>query len=303
MQKVEKNTPLEKTILTFFHRCWDTLRDGELPPFFPGPQPISIERRHFHLLRKHPYVVCEKSDGVRYALVTTVFESRKVTCLVNRALDVFTLKLNTPKSANLGTVLDGELVDTQFIVYDAIYVSGVDIKKLPLDQRLHHANYFISGIMHSKTDVLRVKLKQFYPFSQFRRFVQEVLPSLTYKTDGFIFTPVNLPIRIGTHEDMFKWKERDKNTIDFQAKWCEVQNRWNLFIQEKGVLYYETDTVTDVPLAENCIVECQYMCDDEPMWWKPIHVRTDKKHPNNKRTFYKTLKNISENIQLHEFFM
>jgi mRNA guanylyltransferase len=36
-------------------------------------------------------------------------------------------------------------------------------------------------------------------------------------------------------------------------------------------------------------------------WWKPIKVRTDKTHPNNRRTFYRTLVNIKEDIKMSEF--
>jgi len=44
------------------------------------------------------------------------------------------------------------------------------------------------------------------------------LPNVKQEMDGLIFTPINEPIRIGTHETMFKWKPRNKNTIDFLVK-------------------------------------------------------------------------------------
>lgn len=290
------SSPLEKTVINFFHRCWGVKDVGS---FFPGPQPISIERKHFGMLRSRRYAVCEKSDGVRYALVTTIFDGRKVTALVNRALHVKVVSLSMPPRASLGTVLEGELVGDQFIVYDAVYVLGVDVKAMGLGDRLAHIHTCVSGIMRQSKDPFVVRVKNFYLLEHFREFVTEILPTLSYKTDGFIFTPLDLPVRIGTHEEMFKWKPRDQNTIDFQAKWDQSRKRWNLFIQERGTLFYETDTTSeDVPLTEDCIVECQFM----ERYWKPIHIRTDKKHPNNRRTFYNTLKNISENIQIEEFF-
>jgi len=76
-------------------------------------------------------------------------------------------------------------------------------------------------------------------------------------------------------------------------------------VQEKGNLIFESEVfshqVEDVELKEDTIVECQYIHWEWPRWWKPISIRTDKVHPNNRRTFYRTLTNISENIELKEF--
>jgi len=136
----------------------------------------------------------------------------------------------------------------------------------------------------------------------FSAFFKEVLPKIEYKIDGLIFTPINEPIKTGTHETMFKWKPRDMNTIDFQAK--KWENKWGLYVQEKGRLIFESElSLEQTPswITEDCIVECQYMCDETPRWWKPKSLRVDKKHSNNRKTFYRTLVNIRENIQMNEF--
>ena len=94
------------------------------------------------------------------------------------------------------------------------------------------------------------------------------------------------------------------NTIDFQAKIWNNE-KWGLYVQEKGRLIFESElSLAKTPewITEDCIVECQYMCDEEPRWWKPIGLRVDKKHPNNRKTFYRTFVNIRENIQITEFF-
>lgn len=295
---------MDQQVIDFFHQAWGSFRDGRSPPIFPGPQPISIERRHFQILKNGEYVVCEKTDGVRHALVCLTIDGKKVTALINRALDIRYVKLQMPKSAHNGTILDGELVDNNLLmVYDAVMVSGESVMELDLLGRLGKAAMFIKGIMRMTKDPITVKLKTFMDAKCITQFYAEVIPKLPYETDGLVFTPVNEPVRIGTHETMFKWKPRDLNTIDFQVKWH--RDRWCLYIQDRGILVFESEIRNAEPfkdlLKEDAIVECQYMIDDKPIWWKPVGVRTDKKHPNNRRTFYRTMVNVRENIQWEEF--
>jgi hypothetical protein len=49
------------------------------------------------------------------------------------------------------------------------------------------------------------------------------------------------------------------------------------------------------------IVECEFMENDVPMWWRPIMERKDKTYPNNRRTFYRTIVNIREDIKMKDF--
>ena len=52
---------------------------------------------------------------------------------------------------------------------------------------------------------------------------------------------------------------------------------------------------------DGAIVECRYMTWESPMWWQPLKRRRDKNHPNNRRTFYRTIVNIKEDIKMKEF--
>jgi len=149
----------------------------------------------------------------------------------------------------------------------------------------------------------------------FAKFMDEYLPKVEQKIDGLVFTPVNEPVRIGTHETMFKWKPQEKNTVDFLMKREPSRETpgfkpgppaWRLYVQEKGNLYFESEIphnrIEDKPWFEDgAIVECAYVTWEEPMWWKPLKRRTDKTHPNNRRTFYRTIVNIKENIKMKEF--
>lgn len=293
---IKADEPLYKHTLYLIQKAWGIALNKRV---FPGPQPVSIERRHFHILKKNDYVVCEKTDGVRHMLLVFVFEDRKVSILVNRALEMFELKLRFPKNAYNGTLLDGELYEDKFMVYDIVVGEGHNVMHKNFVDRLEIMEKIIKSTLTSKLDKIKLKLKTFHLLSDFETFMKDYLPTLDQKVDGLVFTPVNEPVRVGTHETLFKWKERDHNTIDFFVK--REYGQWRLYVQEKGELIFETITKEIPWLREGMIVECQYMVDEVPMWWKPIKERTDKKHPNNRRTFYRTLINIKEDIKIEEF--
>jgi hypothetical protein len=298
--KVIRGSPLEFHVISVIHSSWGSNNSG----YFPGPQPISIERVHFTILKNNEYVVCEKTDGVRHLLVSTLFGDKKVCVLVNRAFDMTVVPLNVPKASYQGTILDGELIDKTFIVHDAVCVSGVSVKHENLFKRIESAEAIVSGVLKVKSDPVTVKVKKFFNLKDYKAFITEHIPSVVYKIDGLVFTPVHECIKSGTHETMFKWKPRDGNTIDFQFKRWDNQSKWGMYVIEKGRLIFESElSYVKAPswITEDCIVECQYMCDEHPRWWKPLNLRTDKTHPNNRRTFYNTLVNIREDIQIGEF--
>ena len=282
-------------VLEFLHGAWGTHNRDQ----FPGPQPISIERRHFPILRENEYVVCEKTDGQRNLCVCTMFEGRKLCVLINRNQEMVYVPLNVLRTMFAGTVLDGELVGELFMVYDCVISAGVSCMNQSLLERLAAAEVFVNGIMKLKKDPVVFKMKTFWPLKGFKGFPDP----FPYKTDGIVLTPVRDPVRSGTHETMFKWKPRDSNTIDFLLQ-RKCPGTWGLYVQEKGRMYIESELRDDeVPPAavEGSIVECQYIHWESPRWWSPVQIRTDKKHPNNRRTFYRTLINIAENIELDEF--
>lgn len=282
--------------LRIFHGAWGLTIQASI---FPGPQPISIERKHFPILKNNDYMVCEKTDGVRVALLAFMFQSKKVTLLINRALVMTWVSLSLPKMAHSGgTLLDGELVGNNLILYDGVWVSGEDLKYKNLLERLEFIDQFVKGIIKMAKDTIVVSLKTFTPLKEFKE-----MPSSPHPIDGLVFTPVKDPIKLGTHETMFKWKPRDKNTVDFQVK-HRPNGKCGLYVQEKGTLIFESEITPEKVeswVSENDIVECRYMIDDTPMWWKPVGLRRDKTYPNSRRTFYRTMVNVREDIQWEEF--
>lgn len=268
----------------YISKAWKSGDSGR----FPGPQPVSIERRHFPWLKRQPYFVCEKTDGVRQFLIS----NEDGVFIVNRAFQMEPVKIRIPKD----TLLDGELVKLKnekmaFVVHDAVLVKGENLMDHPLDQRLAKAGVVVKAIIKTATAPFEVRVKKMY------RLFEESIPDLNsfpYETDGIVMTPVNEPIRMGTHETMFKWKPRDRITIDFQLK-----NGTELFVQDRGELYKEAELHLrhqrkDLP--DGSIVECGY----GDLGWFVEKVRTDKTYANNRRTYFRTIVNIRENIQLSE---
>ena len=272
------------TLLSFIQECWkspDHMR-------FPGPQPVSIERRHFPLLKKQPYLVCEKTDGVRHLLASYA----EGVFLVNRAFVFEKVGVRVPKD----TLLDGELVSSKtgkklFMIYDAVRVKGEDVSQKPLTERLEAARKVIKAIIKTANAPFEIRIKTMWPLGA----PTPDLDSFEYETDGLVFTPVNEPIQTGTHETMFKWKPRDRITIDF----C-LQNGEELFVQDRGVPYKEASLHLDnrrLDLPNGTIVECGY----GNLGWFVEKVRTDKTYANNRRTYFRTLVNLREAIELAEF--
>lgn len=290
--RVKPSTPLHTMALQFLHIKFGTLRDGgKIPPFFPGPQPVSIERRHFPILKSNDYVVCEKTDGVRHVLLSFKFEAKKMVIMVNRNLDFYIVPI---RMQTIDAVLDGELVRTHdgkmlYMVYDAVV-------PMTFPGRYEFARDVTNKILKLSSDPFKVQLKTFYAMNQFSTFIEQKYP---YETDGFVFTPVNELIKIGTHETMFKWKPLMQNTIDFQLKKRPNVEHWGLYIQDHGVLVYECEIPFDPMYEEDQIVECMFVKNDYT--WTPLKVRPDKNYPNARRTYYRTMINLREDIQIEEF--
>lgn len=278
---------MNESLIQFVYRAW-RLPEGCRDNWFPGPQPISIERRHFPLLKKSEYLVCEKTDGVRHFLAAFDDAGEKKVALVNRSFAATYHKYTLPKD----TLLDGELVTRTsdqklvFLVHDAVMIRGESLIDLPLTERLDKARALCRTIL-SKTPFVTM-VKTMYSLTDIAKLDEEK----HFVTDGLIFTPVNEPIRTGTHETLFKWKPREHITIDFLIK-----RNTDLYIQERGRLIHEASILQKETYPDDTIVECDY----GPDGWRVVKVRTDKTYPNNRRTFLRTIVNLREDIQRSEF--
>lgn len=299
---VNRDDPLYRYAINFMESAWGTVGKN----IFPGSQPVSIEYRHFNILKSNQYVVCEKTDGVRFMMLVFLYNNKKQCVFINRALDMYICPLNFKMDVYKGSILEGEMYGDVFMIYDILLSCGENVSNCDFLTRLKSIEKIKKMFTCLKYDPVKLKIKTFHVMNEYKQFLEEYLPTVTDTIDGLIFTPVNDAVKKGTHETMFKWKPRDKNTIDFQVK--RGTNAWRLYVQEKGKLIYESEIpYAMVPenartwIEENTIIECQYMFNDIPMWWKPVNRRYDKTFPNSRRTFYRTLVNIKEDISITDF--
>ena len=208
---VKKDEPLYKYTIQFMEESWGTKGKG----IFPGSQPISIERQHFGVLSNNDYVVCEKTDGTRYMMIVMQFINQKVCVFINRALEMFTVPLNFRMAVFKGTILEGELYENTFMIYDCLMNCGEVVGNQNLIDRLQHCEKVVKKSLILTTDPISLKVKKFHLHDDFKEFMDKYLPKIKQEMDGLIFTPINEPIRIGTHETMFKWKPRNKIQLIF----------------------------------------------------------------------------------------
>ena len=139
---VKKGDPLYKYTIKFMEESWGTKGKG----IFPGCQPISIERKHFDILEKNKYVVCEKTDGTRYMMIALQYENQRVCVFINRALEMFTVPLNFRLAVFKGTILEGELYENTFMVYDCLMTCGEVVGNQGFLERLEYCKKTVKAL-------------------------------------------------------------------------------------------------------------------------------------------------------------
>lgn len=296
------------------HVLKDLASDDAATPRFPGPNPVSLDTSHFPVLRSQPFYVCEKTDGVRYAMLcytTSAGGSRVNVCaLVDRALNAHLVSVrHLPRAAYQGTLLDGEVVFNrcserwEYLVFDATCVSGIPVLNSPLRHRMDAVHAVMRVYVEAnrrdppcQPDDLDIRPKDFYSLQRQLDAFEEELHFIKVKhdVDGVILTPAAAPVVYGRHRTLFKLKFDARHTVDFLVG----QDGVSLSVFDAG-RHVVVGRLRASSAAPGAIAECARAADgaaDDQ--WDLVTVRTDKTTANDMYTYKKTMLNMRENLTL-----
>ncbi len=280
---------------------------------FPGPMPVSLELKKFNKLINYHYMICVKSDGTRFFMLC----DNGKTFLINRKFKIYEVFVKT--TGNNTFLFDGELIQNNnsewvYIIHDCICMERRNISQDSFDQRYEAIKCFLEDYYCSndKGETFRISKKEFFDLSvtgieNFREYIKNI----DHKVDGYILTPVKLPIGTKTQFTLFKWKPLNMHTFDFRVS--ENKSTYNVFALNENteVLFASVDKDSEdgktfkeelnrVGYVPNSIIECNYNTDTK--CYVPFLLRTDKNVPNSLYTIEKTMENIIENITEEELF-
>ena len=281
-----------KNILHALSSLWGAKKPDE----FPGPQPVSIERKHFQDLSNDTYHVGRKTDGDRYAFCAMKFNGVNLTFIVSRNFQVHLVKTEATKAAYDGTIVDCELIGDTLVMFDCVMAGGSNLKSFPFSERLKACETVNSFFRTHDPKLITDFTFEVKHFDFLTNMNQLIDATCKHKSDGYVFIPENKGIVQGTHSSMFKWKPLLQNTIDFgfQHNKIYLQNSAKLLSINISVDLNNIELNDD----ELTIIECAFVSDKK---WKALHIRHDKTHPNGHYTYKKTLVNLTEDIQENEF--
>ena len=254
---------------------------------FPGANPVSIERSMIPKLRED-YVAAAKTDGERFLMMAVTIRKVKVCVFVDRAMRFFIMPGQLPTMAFENSLLDGELVEYpdgawNFLVFDCIYLSGLDIASHKFTTRLALVESWLLDIGEGLTGI-KVAVKQFVPVGTGQ------IPDNVAPVDGVVFVPNRAPYVCFKNDNLFKWKADRQHTVDFKVE----ENR--LCVLSKTKLVEKDRLHPDDKYKTGVIVECKYSSEG----WRVVRPRPDKAHPNDLYVYSKTVLNIQEDIQRSE---
>ncbi|CXI54688.1 RNA guanylyltransferase, putative [Plasmodium berghei] len=211
---------------------------------FPGSNPVSLTKHNIKNLFNKDYLICEKTDGVRYFL----FIVSNTTFLIDRNYDIFKNDMHIPTIDDLEikqqlTLLDGELVEDiiyndkkgieekkiVYLIYDGLFIQRKDITNLSYLERLTNVyNYVITPLKMYKNKKRGKKNGQLYNINN-KKNIKEA------END-------NLRKRKYTTEDI----QTNKNTFDNNLKnFSSEDNEKNKHENQKELAITDENKICD----------------------------------------------------------
>lgn len=308
---------------------------------FPGPNPVSIERQNFDIVKDQDFLVGLKTDGVRFILMLTTKpnSTEPISLMIDRTLNMYEVEIwaNEDYFFN-GCILDGELVwntneDLQYIVFDVVRLKGIDCISMNYRERLQIVHDHVLCVDDKlDNDAVEQMVSEEDKFcARNNQYNLQISPKIcvpkqrikdlwngrkmcSHRNDGLIFTLNNQYIETGTSSAIYKWKPL--HSID--VKCYHVDDEWKLFgnhntSDEEVDITHTIDNYTTeldknsklMNLLEKkqvCVVECLVNIENGTLHLIPERERSDKKAANTIKTIIATIKNAKENIDIHELF-
>lgn len=251
-----------------------------IPPVFPQVGVMTNERLYNTPLSD--FIWLEKTDGEHKNLI--IYEG--ILYNVHHGKLYLVKQLEEPIQKE--TILDVELYDNRFYIFDCPMVDGNDISNEPFTTRIESASKFIN---EHKTLQSTFEVKQFNGVNseELPKLIQtinttNISPITHNKIDGIIFQNINLPYFYEKDYIVFKLKRRNLNTVDFKLIWDEEDQTYYLYLfgsyhqvlgNKKRLPYINTKSIkhTGVNLRDRMLPEKLYILFSSP-YFEDLHTFT-----------------------------
>jgi hypothetical protein len=281
---------------------------------YPFGDPVSAESSHLALLRTKAYLLADKSDGVRAAIVLARTGAVFYAACIDRRGVMRALALTADEALFDGTVLDCELVCTRagvhtFVAFDVACIAGdAAVGNAPLRERLETMTALLEG---SAVNDVHIRVKRMFDVRSegCEAAFAAYAASLDYATDGAILTPdqAGAP-HTGTAPTILKLK--DCHTIDFQWAGGELWfgDARELFQAHTLRLRFFEEELRHVPfgviveMAPDSGGDSQQHSSTAPRDLHFVQTRPDKSLPNTRHTVQRTLASVVDAITLRHVF-
>jgi hypothetical protein len=302
-----RRVELREEVLSQYAKMWGI--QGRLT-HNPAPNPVSFQRDSLREVRDQAYMVAEKSDGVRMLLMLGRYENKRAfSVMIDRKLTIYQVQVYAPRHFFYGSLFDGELVQVsdrlRYLVFDCVSCGGRS--KLPADFReryaIVHKTFPPTGggpprlvaeqkqCVTSVDDALEFCAKEFRDVRELKELSQTPLP---HDSDGYIFMPVDEPIRKNCHATMYKWKFSP--TVDVLGNCC-VDGGGGL-VPLTVAFPNLTFRLDGVPQDE--VAEVKVRVEGDVVHGNFYRTRTDKKSPNSIATIARIVEEIKDAVGLDE---
>ena len=192
-----------------------------IPKYFP--QVGVLTNRVLQLAPLSSFVWLEKTDGLHNNLI--IYENTLYSIIKKEP--VLVQKLNINSSGQ--TVLDTELYEGKYYIFDASMIEGEDISSLTFPERMDKASKFVNKY---KLDLFVIKpFSKIKSMSEIIEFIntKEISPYSGNKIDGVVLQRIDLPYFYKTWT-CYKLKRKVMNTVDFKLFYEDTERVFYLYL-------------------------------------------------------------------------